>query len=52
MSLTRKVDENLYQAKHKFENVSDLVGRALDPTKPTLTKSLAKNRDKMNATFE
>ena len=52
MSLTRQVGKNLVQAQSKFQIISEMVGRAVDPDKPSLTKSLGKNRDKMDTSFE
>ena len=52
MALQRQVQKNLYQSYTKFENVAEMVTRAVHPTRPSLLKSLQKNRDKMDSAFE
>ena len=44
--------KNLFQSHSNFDSLADMVSKAVDSTKPTLTKSLPKNRVKMDEAFQ
>ena len=49
--MNRGPGKKLVQTATKFETLSKLVTKACDPVKPTLEKSLAKNRNNLDETF-
>ena len=52
MSLSRQTGKNLIKSVGLYENVEALVKRAVDKDKPSLVKSLSKNREKLDEAFE
>ena len=52
MSLSRQAGKNLVRSVGVYENVEHMVQRAVDKTKPTLVKSLPKNRENLYKAFE
>ena len=51
MSHSRQTFKNLYKSVGLYENVELMVQRALDPDRPSLVKSLQKNREKLDELF-
>ena len=49
--MNRGPGKKLVQTATKFETLTKLVTRACDPVKPTLEKSLAKNKNNLDDTF-
>ena len=52
MSLSRQAGKNLIKSIGVFENVEHMVKRAVDDDRPTLVKSLSKNREKLDEAFQ
>ena len=50
-TMNRQCGKNLLKNYNSFCVVKDMVARAVDITKPTLVKSLSKNRDKLDESF-
>ena len=50
-TLSRATGKALLKSASGFKAVSEMVSRAVDPTKPTLVKSLKKNRTKLDESF-
>ena len=51
MSLSRAAAKTFLKSLNDFDNVKELVSRAVDPIKPSLIKSLPKNRIKLEEAF-
>ena len=52
MSLTRQTGKKLVNSAGVYENIECMIKRAVDKDKPTLLKSLSKNRDKFDEAFQ
>ena len=52
MSLSRQAVKNFIKSLGVYENVESMVKRAVDQDWPTLVKSLAENKDKLNDAFQ
>ena len=50
--MVRNTEKKLLQSHSMFESLSELVSKACDPVKPTLVKSLAKNREKLDQSYQ
>ena len=50
-TLSRATGKALLKSASGFKAVREMVSRAVDPTKPTLVKSLRKNRTKLDESF-
>ena len=50
-TFTRAAGKAFFKALDAYENQKKLVERAVDPVKPTLIKSHAKNREKLEECF-
>ena len=42
----------MLQSHSMFESLSEMVSKACDPVRPTLVKSLAKNREKLDQSYQ
>ena len=51
MSNSRNVEKNFLKSLNSYENVLELVSRAVNPTKPTLVKSLAQNSKELKEAY-
>ena len=50
-TMSRACAKTFMKSLSAFRVVKDMVSRAVDPTKPSLVKSLAKNRVKLDEAF-
>ena len=50
-TMSRALAKTFMKSLSAFKVVKDMVRRAVDPTKPSLVKSLAKNRIKLDEAF-
>jgi hypothetical protein len=50
-TMSRQFGKNLLKSYNSFCVVKDMVARAVDAVKPSLVKSLSKNRDKLDESF-
>ena len=48
MSLNRQTAKTLFKCLDRYESIKELVERASDPVKPSLTKSHGSNRNKLD----
>ena len=48
MPVTRAASKELLKSLSQFKIYRDMVNNAVDPEKPTLVKSLGKNRDRLD----
>ena len=51
MPVTRNASKELLKSLSQYKIYRDMVNNAVDPEKPTLVKSLGKNRDKLDTAF-
>ena len=51
MSVSRAATKTFLKSLNDYENAKELVSRAVNPTKPTLVKSLAQNRVELKQTY-
>ena len=51
MSLNRQTAKTFFKSLDKYESIQKMVVRAVDPVKPSLVKTHAKNRVKLDDTF-
>ena len=50
--MVRNTEKKLLQSLSMFESLAEMVSKACDPDSPTLVKSLAKNRDKLDQAYQ
>ena len=50
--MVRNTEKKLLQSHSMFESLSEMVSKACDPVRPTLVKSLAKNREKLDQSYQ
>ena len=50
--MVRNTEKKLLQSHSMFESLSEMVSKACDPVKPSLVKSLAKNREKLDQSYQ
>ena len=51
MTLNRQTAKTFLKSLDNYESIKELVLRAVDPENPTLLKSHAKNRDKLDEAY-
>jgi hypothetical protein len=50
--MVRNTEKKLLQSYALLESLAEMVNKACDPVKPSLVKSLQKNRDKLDDAYQ